>query len=563
MYDLLIQDALIVDGTGKPPFRGDVAVAGGQVVARGEDLGKARETVDAGGLALAPGIIDTHTHFDAQLTWDPGATPSPSLGVTTVVIGNCGFTVAPCRPPDRDSLLRNLTHVEGMSLSALREGMRWEFESFPEYLDLLEQNGVVPNIAAYVGHSSVRTYVMGKDAVERAATSEETEEMGRIVEEAMRAGALGFSSTTFEGHNGENGVPMPSRFAKDVELASLCRAMARSGRGIFMLTFGSGTKLKFLEELAAESGRPVLVAALLHNPTRPDGVRKTLDRFAAATDRGNEMWGQVSCRPLTMEFTMESPYLFEGLKAWRPAMLAEGKEARAKVYADPSFRDAVRNELATPARVRVFNNNWSQIVLREAGDPVDGSLEGSSVTEIAEKAGKDPLDWLLDHGCGAGASSLFVSLLLNSDEKAVGEALGHSRSIVSLSDAGAHLTFFCDAGFGLHLLGHWVRDRGLFPLEEGVHRLSGHLADVLRIPGRGRLVPGQAADMMLFDPATVGVRPSQRAHDLPSGAARLVAEPEGLHGVWVNGTCVFDGEHTEPNGAQTPRKGAVLRSYHA
>lgn len=559
MHDLLVRGALVVDGTGKPPFHGDVAVAGGQVVARGEDLGGARETVDADGLALAPGIIDTHTHFDAQLTWDPAASPSPSLGVTTVVIGNCGFTVAPCRPPDRDALLRNLTHVEGMSLDALRAGVRWEFESFPEYLDMLERGGVVPNVAAYVGHSSVRTYVMGADATEREATAGEVGEMARLVEGAMEAGAVGFSSTTFEGHNGEHGVPMPSRFAADGELVELCRAMGRSGRGVFMLTFGSGTRLDFLEEVAAESGRPVLVAALLHNPTRPDGQAKALARLAEATGRGNEMWGQVSCRPLTMEFTMAGPYPFEGLEAWRPAMLAGDDAARREVYASAPFREAVRAELATPARVRVFNGDWERIVLREAGEPGDAPLEGRTVAGLAAADGRDPLDWLLDHAAGSGMGTLFVAMLLNSDEDAVGRALRHDRGVVSLSDAGAHQTFFCDAGFGLHLLGHWVRELGLCTLEEGVHRLTGRLADVLRIPGRGRLVPGQAADMMLFDPGAVGVGPSVRVRDLPAGAARLVAEPEGLHGVWVNGVRVAgDGA----DGA-APRPGAVIRSFHA
>lgn len=561
MHDLVVRGALVVDGTGRPPFRGDVAVADGQVVARGEDLGAARETVDADGLALAPGIIDTHTHFDAQLTWDPWASPSPALGVTTVVIGNCGFTVAPCRPPDRDALLRNLTHVEGMSLDALRSGVRWEFESFPDYLDMLERGGVGPNVAAYVGHSSVRTYVMGDDATRREADGGEVKEMARLVENAMGAGALGFSTTTFEGHNGEGGVPMPSRFAAEGELVELCRAMGRSGRGVFMLTLGSGTTLDFLEEVAAESGRPVLVAALLHNPARPDGQAKALARLAEASGRGNEMWGQVSCRPLTMEFTMAGPYPFEGLESWRPAMLARGEAARREVYASAPFRDAVRAELATPARVRVFNGDWDRIVLREAADPADAPLEGRTVAELAADAGRDPLDWLLDHAGGPGMETLFVGMLLNSDEDAVGHALLHDQGVVSLSDAGAHLTFFCDAGFGLHLLGHWVRDLGLCTLEEGVHRVTGRLADVLRIPGRGRLVPGQAADMMLFDPAAVGVGASVRVHDLPAGAARLVAEPEGLHGVWVNGVRVA-GANGAANGV-APRPGAVLRSFQA
>ena len=560
MHDLAIRNALIVDGTGKPPFHGDLAVANGQVVARGDDVGSARETVDAEGLALAPGIVDTHTHFDAQLTWDPGASPSPSLGVTTVVIGNCGFTIAPCREQDRDATLRNLTHVEGMSLAALRAGVRWEFESFPEYLDLLEHGGLVPNVASYVGHSSVRTYVMGPAATEREATDDEISRMADIVRESVRAGAVGFSTTTFEGHNGEHGVPMPSRFASEAEIAALVRAMGETGRGIFMLTAGSATKLGALEDMVAASGRPALVAAFLHNPTRPDGVRLGLARLEAAAERDHEMWGQVSCRPLSLEFTMASPYLFEGLAAWKPAMQAGDQDGLRAVYTSRDFRAAVREELSVPAKVRLFNGDWDKIILREAAAGGDPALEERSVRDLAAAAGRDPLDWLLDHAADGGLDTLFVAMLLNTDETAVSEGLGHARSMVSLSDAGAHLTFFCDAGFGLHLLGHWVRERGLFPLEEGVHRLTGRPADIMRIPGRGRLVPGQAADMMLFDPDRVGVGSSRRVHDLPSGAPRLVAAAEGLHGVWVNGVRVAAADGTPVPGAGP---GRLVRAFHA
>jgi N-acyl-D-aspartate/D-glutamate deacylase len=560
VHDLAIRDALIVDGTGRPPFHGDLAVANGQVVARGGDVGAARETINADGLALAPGIVDTHTHFDAQLTWDPGASPSPSLGVTTVVIGNCGFTIAPCRESDRDLTLRNLTHVEGMSLSALRNGVRWEFESFPEYLDQLERHGLVPNVASYVGHSSVRTYVMGPAATEREATDDEIERMAEVVREAVTAGAIGFSTTTFEGHNGEHGVPMPSRFASDGEFRALVRAMGETGRGIFMLTTGGVFKLDALEEIAAESRRPVLVAAFLDNPARPHGIRKGLARLEAAAERGNEMWGQVSCRPLSMEFTMASPYLFEALRSWKPAMQAKDADSLRSVYASEDFRAAVREELAVPANVRLFTGEWDKIIVREVSPGGDAALEERSLRDLATDAGQEPLDWLLDHAVGAGFDTVFVAHLLNSDEEAVSEGLTHARSLISLSDAGAHLTFFCDAGFGLHLLGHWVRDRGLCSLEEGVHRLTGRPADIMRIPGRGRLVPGQAADMMLFDPGRVDVDSSRRVHDLPSGAPRLVATAEGLHGVWVNGVRVI-----ATDGTPVPEAGPgrLVRSFHA
>src|SRR5882724_45606 len=266
MHDLIIENATIYDGLGGAPRRGSVAVANGRLAEVGKVDGEARERVNADGLALMPGIIDTHTHYDAQITWDPLASPSPALGVTTVVMGNCGFTIAPCKPQDRDLTMRNLTHVEGMSLEALRAGIDWDFESFPDYLAMLARRGVVPNVAAFVGHSSVRTYVLGAAASERAATDGEVAEMQRLVREAMAAGAVGFASSTNEPHNGENGIPMPSRLADDRELRGLVTAMAESGRGLFMLTRGTMTDIAYLETIAADSGRPVLIAALQHSP---------------------------------------------------------------------------------------------------------------------------------------------------------------------------------------------------------------------------------------------------------------------------------------------------------
>ncbi len=264
MNELLIRGAMVYDGTGAPGRLADVSVKDGRVAAideRGQG-GAARETVDAGGLALMPGIVDNHTHYDAQVTWDPLCTPSPALGVTTAVIGNCGFTIAPCRPGDRELIMRNLTQVEGMSLDVLRQGIAWEFETIPEYLDFLDRRGSLVNLAAFVGHSSLRTFVMGEDAPRRAATPDEIARMRELVLEGMKAGAIGFATSTSPAHNGEGGLPMPSRLATDDELHSLVTSLKEVGHGLFMLTKGGHTKIDFLEKLAADSGRPVVVAAL-------------------------------------------------------------------------------------------------------------------------------------------------------------------------------------------------------------------------------------------------------------------------------------------------------------
>jgi N-acyl-D-amino-acid deacylase len=538
MDDLLIRGALLYDGTGAEPVQADLAVRNGRIRAIGNSLPvDATQVIDAAGLALMPGIIDSHTHFDAQVTWDPYVRPSPALGVTTAVIGNCGFTIAPCRPADRDLTMRNLTQVEGMSLDVLRQGIRWEFETYAEYLAQLRRSGSAVNLAAYVGHSSLRTWVMGAAASRREATAEEIAQMAALVREAMDAGAVGLASSTSPAHNGEGGLPMPSRLASDAEHLSLIEAMAHAGRGVYMVTKGGQMPVALLEEMSARSGRPVMIAALLHNGTNPGAVFADLDAISAANTRGRQLIGQVSCCPLTMEFTLASPYPVEGLRSWQPALGKEGA-ALAAVLADSGFRDGVRAELAAPATFRLFNGEWDKVHVVEVKHAAHRALEQQSIADLAQRQGKDPLDTMLDLALDENLDTIFTAQLLNSDEAAVARLLNHPHSLISLSDAGAHLTFFNDAGFGLHLMGHWVRDRGVMTLPEAVRRLTQQSAQIFGLLGRGVLREGYAADLLLFDPATVARAPKRRVFDLPGGAARLTTDALGVHGVWVNGTLV-------------------------
>lgn len=559
MHDFIIRNALILDGSGAKPFHADLAVKDGLIAAIGKDAAPARETIDADGLALMPGIIDNHTHYDAQITWDASASPSPALGVTTAIIGNCGFTIAPCREADRDLILKNLTQVEGMSLEVLKAGTKWGFESVPEYFAMLEKQGVALNIAGFVGHSSVRTYVMGEDAPKRAATAMEVAKMRDIVLAGVKAGAVGFATSTSPNHNGHGGIPMPSRLADEAEMKALVGCLKEAGHGVFMLTKGGQTKMGFLEELAALSGRPVVVAALLHNNTNPRSVFDDLDAISAANARGHRMLGAISCCPLTSDFPMSAPYPMEGILAWRPALGLAGEAFKAKL-ADPAFRKAVRDEIAKPAVFRIFNGEWDKVYVAHAARPENRRWEQHSVDEIARATGADPLDAMLDLAISEDLETEFSALLLNSDERAVGEMLRHPHSLVSLSDAGAHLTLFNDAGFGLHLLGRWVRELGVLPLEGAVKKLTGDPAAVFGIEGRGALKTGHAADLMLFDPATVNRGPKVRVKDLPGGGARLITPAVGVHGVWINGTRVAD-----EKGLRRLEKlpGRVLREFRA
>ena len=559
MHDLAIRNARICDGTGQPIFSGELAVTDGRISAIASDVGPAQESVDAEGLVLAPGIIDNHTHYDAQITWDPYASPTLGLGVTTLLMGNCGFTIAPCRPADRELTLKNLTQVEGMSLDALLEGTRSDYETFSDYLDMIEGSGVVPNVAVYCGHSSLRTWVMGADATRRHATQSEIDAMRSLLRNAMDDGAIGFATSTFEGHNGWGGTPMPSRFADDTEMAGLVNTLGEVGTGLFMLTKGKDWPVPKLEELAASSGRPVAVAAIQYDHANPDRAFNDIEAIEAAVGRGRRMMAQVACTPITMDFTLRGAYLFEALSSWRPAIaLYDDTQALGKFYQDRAFRDAMRAELTQAGALNRFTDQWDKLEIVEAAKPENAHLEGHNLAELAKQDGKHPLDWLLDFGAGENFETLFNAQILNADETQVAKLLKSPVSTIGLADAGAHLFLFCDADFGLSLLGPWVRDRGDFTLEEAVAALTSKQADSYGIRERGRLKAGHFADLLLFDPATVGRGLKQRVFDLPAGASRLIRGGEGIKGIWVNGTRVAD-----ENGVFSldSRPGHLLRSF--
>ena len=314
-------------------------------------------------------------------------------------------------------------------------------------------------------------------------------------------------------------------------------AWARPGGGVFMLTKGGQTKVEFLEALAALSGRPVVVAALLHNSTNPRAVFDDLEAIRDANARGQRMLGAVSCCPLTNDFTLRSPYPVEGLESWRPALGLKGEAFKAKLR-ERGFRDAIRAELERPAHFRLFNGEWHKVTVVESARK---DCEQRDVAALAAESGKDPLDLMLDLALDENLETVFSALLLNSDEEAVGRMLRHPCSLVSLSDAGAHLTFFNDAGFGLHLLGHWVRELGVLSLAQAARQLSFAAGrKYSACAGAARSSPARAADLLLFDPASVGRGPKRRVFDLPGGAPRLTTDALGVHGVWVNGVCVAD-----------------------
>jgi N-acyl-D-aspartate/D-glutamate deacylase len=385
--------------------------------------------------------------------------------------------------------------------------------------------------------------------------------MRRLVLDAVRAGAVGFATSTLEQHNGESGVPMPSRLADDTELRVLTGALGEAGRGVFMLTKGMTSSVPWLEEIAAASGRPVMIAAMFVDPGDPTRVFRELSEIEAARGRGHELWAQVGCFPLGMEFTLRHPYPLEAFLAWRPAIEAVDEAAYRRVLADASFRKRLKDEAATPGVPNRFSYaTFPHLTIAEARRPEHQALVGQTIGALAQASGRDPFDVFLDFGLDGELDAMFDCKLFNTDENEVRRLLRHPHAAVALSDAGAHLSFLCDAGFGLHLFGHWVRERGDLTLPEAVKRVTSDVAAAYRIVDRGRLVPATWADLLLFDPATVARGPKRRVNDLPTGASRLDTPAVGVHVVWVNGVRTVDERGVVP---ACGRPGRVLRDFAA
>jgi N-acyl-D-aspartate/D-glutamate deacylase len=557
--DFVIRQALVCDGSGRDAAPGDVAVRGDRIVAVGRVAARAAREIDGRGLVVAPGFIDVHTHYDCQLFWDPSASPSPWHGVTTVVTGNCGFTIAPCRQTDRETLVQLLQFVEGMPLATLRAGIAWAWEDFGGYLDVLARRGVGPNVAAFVGHSAVRFAVMGRAAVERAATSEERAAMAALVRQAMAAGALGWSTSRSPTHFFGDGTPAPSRLAEPDELLALAAALRDLDHGVIEVAprslIGSAddkaTEQRFFAELARASGKVVSWAPLLDNPFAPGSAEGLLEEARALQEAGAAVVPQVGCRPLEVRFDFAAPaFYLENNPFWRPIMAKPRAERRA-LFAEPAFR---RSLAAMEGFVAGLAQGWERLVLRLPATDATRPWQDRSVAEIAGVRGQAPVDAFCDLVLADDLCGQWGIVLMNADETVVATLLRHPAGVLALSDAGAHVDTLCDQGFTTYLLGHWVRERAALPLEEAVRLLTSVPADRYGLVGRGRLVPGAAADLVLFDAARVATRPTEMVHDLPRGERRLLQRAEGVVAVFVNGVAVVE------DGVPVDRRpGRVLR----
>ncbi len=549
--DLVIKGGTVVDGSGAPGVRADVAVTDGRISAVGRDLDGER-VLDAGDHVVAPGFIDIHTHYDAQVFWDPELTPSCFHGVTTVVAGNCGFSIAPTRPEHREVIARTLENVEDMDVATLGAGIPWDFSTFPEYLESVERRGTAMNFAAYIGHTALRLFVMGDAAYERAANPDEITRMQATLRTAMLAGAAGFATSFAMTHRGMDGLPVPSRFAERAELDALLDVLGETRRGVFALAPGDQCGIGDLTDIQLRIGVPATSGALLASAN--GGHRKSLDVNREAWARGEQVWPQVSPRPLQFAMTMVSPFTLN-MNSQFAALMAGSLEQRREAFADPAWRRITEAEWDGRAGFGV--PNWDTFTVIESR--AHPELIDRRLVEVAADRGQKPFDALLDLTLDEPHCALRVNtVLLNDDVDEVGLLLQEEHCTLGLSDAGAHVGQLCDAAEPTDFLGNWVRDRDLMPIETAVRKLTGTQADILGITDRGYLREGAWADVAVFDPTTVAPGPVRRVRDFPADAERLTADaPSGMRHVVVNGTPVqVDGARV----AGDARPGRVVRS---
>jgi N-acyl-D-amino-acid deacylase len=528
--EVVIRGGTVFDGTGEPGYVADVSISGGTIEEIGPRLDGA-VVLDASGCVVAPGFIDIHTHFDAQVFWDPQLKPTSYHGVTTVVAGNCGFSIAPCRPEHHDVIVHTLENVEGMDANTLTAGIAWEFETFPEYLNLVQSRGTSLNFTAYIGHTALRLYVMGDDAYERTATSEEIERMCQLIDEAMRVGAAGLSTSFSFAHRGVDGKPVPSRFAEIDEVEALFMAVGKAGKGVVLATPGWQCEYPDIFTWQPRVGRPFTCPLFaLSSGKHRDVVKLHADALA----RGANVWPQVTPRPLTMQFTLADAYNLNVGEVFSELMKVSPGVRRAafrdQEWRTRAFDDLERGETGMKPRWETFEVSESERF---------PELLGHRVSDIARERDVSPLDVMCELALAEDLATRFRAYIANDDVGEVGSLLTEDHVVLGLTDAGAHVDQLCDAPLPTDLLGTWVREREIMPIERAIRKLAGEPADMFGFAGRGYLRPGYAADICVFDPVTVAPGPQRRLRDLPADGERLTnEEPTGVRHVMVNGTLI-------------------------
>jgi N-acyl-D-aspartate/D-glutamate deacylase len=583
VFDLKITNGTVVDGTGADRFRADVGIKDGKIVEirrRGDGdpelEGAAAETIDARGKVVAPGFVDIHTHYDGQVSWDSLLEPSSGHGVTTVVTGNCGVGFAPVRPGREDWLIGLMEGVEDIPGTALTEGISWGWESYPEYLDVIEKQDLAIDVGSQIAHGAVRAYAMGdRGARNEPATPDDIAAMARIVQEGIEAGALGFSTSRTIGHRAIDGEPVPGTYAAEDELFGLGRAMAAGGRAVFELApqgvagediIAPKKELEWMRRLGAEIDRPISFG-MIQVDAAPDLWREQLDISAAAHEAGSELYPQIAARPFGMLFGFPGHHAFTHRPTFRRLKAECSREELAQRLAEPAVKAAILAEEDLPPDPNLLFDNMFALVqyslgrIYALGDPPDYEpTEERTVAKIAGDRGEDPLATLYDLMLADNATSMLMLPFFNyyyGNHDAIREMLMHPAGVVGLSDGGAHCGMICDASYPTFLLTHWARDRyrgDKLPLEYVVRKQSHDTAQLFGLSDRGVIEVGKKADINVIDMESITLHPARMAYDLPAGGQRLVQGASGYTATIVDGTV------TRRDGVDTgARPGRLIR----
>ncbi|HEV8031944.1 MAG TPA: amidohydrolase family protein [Stellaceae bacterium] len=546
-YDLLIKNGRIVDGSGGPSFRGDIAVKDGKIVEIGKLSGPAGRTIDADGLVVAPGFIDNHCHYDAQVTWDPLCTYSCDHGATSVVFGNCSLSLAPVKKGKQERLSEFLSYVEAIPMEVLKT-LEFTWESFPEYLDQMDRNLGV-NVGNLIGHTAVRFYVMDADCQKRTATDDEIKQMQSLVREGMEAGALGLSVSRNQGHFDPQGVHIPAIWADEKEIFALGDVLREMGTGLIQSGGGNGAEMKdgLMSRLSEATGRTVVYNNLGQTMRRPGQWQKHMEQVDATTAKGIRAFPMCTPNRITDYFTMRNTQTFRGMAVWHPICLSS-PEDMLKAYADPEVRRKLHAEAVEfkngPA-IGICSTWWDYMVLQNAVLPKNKQYENMSLGQIAEKQGKGIIDCFLDLAIEEHLDTEWLHGENNVDDAAVAQILTYPNAVIGLSDGGAHVQFQSGYGFSTRLLSEWVREKQVMSLETAVRRLTFESASTFGLYDRGLLRPGMVADIVIFDADTVKPLPLEVLHDFPTGAKRIKEPAQGIRMTIVNGQVLLEeGKHS-------------------
>jgi N-acyl-D-amino-acid deacylase len=558
MFDLVIRNGKLVDGTGAPARHADVGIKDGRIteVSDSGKIGAGKREINADGRVVAPGFIDPHTHYDAQICWDGELAPTSWHGFTTAIVGNCGVGIAPCRPDMHEVVLKDLVNVEGIPYDALTQGVKWQWETFPEFMAAADARGSGLNLGFYAPLTPFRHFVMGHDSIERGATPEETAKIKALLKDAVAKGAIGISTTRVPQHLGYGGKPIACQKAGFDEMRAYASALGELGKGAMTMALFRQTSVmadderELLQILHDASHRPITFIGYLHRDDIPNAWR---DSKAKLGDLGNRnVLAQITPLPLTRELTLKRPYIYAALPSWNKAIKGTLKD-QWECYTDPGFRERFRADLKMNLSTA---GRWENLKVVTAQKDSLKRFEGRTIADIAKELGKDGVDTLMDIALEDELNTDFSTAAYNANEKEVAEILNLPNTLVGLGDGGAHVDVNCDAGYTTYLLGHWVRERGIMSLETAVKKITSEPADFLGIKDRGRLAVGNAADIVVFDEATVGCAPKlEKANDLPGGIPRLIVRSKGVDFTIVNGQVAWQ------EGALTgTRAGKVLRT---